>query len=85
MLHFTGSMDHGEHYGTGWAMILEKILVQKCKFLIFLLDDYFSGDVRRRGARKSIACEQALRGALLTGQEKKGELATTSLDFEYLH
>ena len=85
MLHFTGSMDHGEHYGTGWAMILEKILVQKCKFLIFLLDDYFSGDVRRWGARKSIACEQALRGALLTGQEKKGELATTSLDFEYLH
>ena len=47
MLHFTGSMDHGEHYGTGWAMILEKILVQKCKLLIFLLDDYFSGDVRR--------------------------------------
>ena len=24
-------------------------------------------------------------GALVAGQEKKGELATTSLEFEYLH
>ena len=32
-----------------------------------------------------IACEQALLGALATGQEKEGELATTSLEFEYLH
>ena len=31
-----------------------------------------------------IACEQALRGALAAGWEKEGELATTSLEFEYL-
>ena len=32
-----------------------------------------------------LACEQALRGALTAGREKEGELATTSLEFEYLH
>ena len=32
-----------------------------------------------------LASEQALRGVLLAGREKKGELATTSLEFEYLH
>ena len=31
-----------------------------------------------------VPCEQALWGALAVGQEKEGELATTSLDFEYL-
>ena len=30
-----------------------------------------------------LACEQALRGALAAGQEKEGELATTSLEFEF--
>ena len=32
-----------------------------------------------------ITCEQVLWGALEAGQEKEGELATTSLEFEYLH
>ena len=32
-----------------------------------------------------LAREQALRGALAAGREKEGELATTSLEFEYLH
>ena len=32
-----------------------------------------------------LACEQALRGALTAGREKEGELATRSLEFEYLH
>ena len=32
-----------------------------------------------------IACEQALQDTLVAGQEKKGELATTSLEYEYLH
>ena len=32
-----------------------------------------------------IACEQAVRGALAVGREKEGELAITSLEFEYLH
>ena len=32
-----------------------------------------------------VACEQGLRGALAAGHEKEGELATTSLEFEYLH
>ena len=33
----------------------------------------------------ALACEQALRGALVAGWEKEGEFATTSLEFEYLH
>ena len=33
----------------------------------------------------NVACEQALRGALAARREKEGELATTSLEFEYLH
>lgn len=32
-----------------------------------------------------LACDQALWGALAAGQEKEGELSTTSLEFEYLH
>ena len=32
-----------------------------------------------------VACEQGLRGALAAGRGKEGELATTSLEFEYLH
>ena len=32
-----------------------------------------------------ITCEQVLWGALEAGREKEGELATTSLEFEYLH
>ena len=35
--------------------------------------------------RVIIAYEQALPGALAAGQGKEGELATTSLEFEYLH
>ena len=35
--------------------------------------------------RCMVAYGQALRGALAAGREKKGELATTSLEFEYLH
>ena len=34
---------------------------------------------------RTLACEQALRGALAAGREKEGELATTSLKFEYLY
>ena len=36
-------------------------------------------------ALQKLACEQAFRSALASGREKKGELATTSLKFEYLH
>ena len=32
-----------------------------------------------------LACRQALRDALAAGRVKEGELATTSLEFEYLH
>ena len=32
-----------------------------------------------------VACEQALQDALAAGRGKKGKLATTSLQFEYLH
>ena len=36
-------------------------------------------------AAVSLACKQALRGALVAGQEKGRELATISLEVEYLH
>ena len=36
-----------------------------------------------RVAVKSLACEQVLWGALTAGRDKKGELATTSLEFEF--
>ena len=35
--------------------------------------------------KHGVACEQALLGTRAVGQEKEGELATTSLEFEYLH
>ena len=35
--------------------------------------------------RNKLASQQTLRGALAAGREKEGELATTSLEFEYLH
>ena len=35
--------------------------------------------------RNKLASEQTLWGALAAGREKEGELATTSLEFEYLH
>ena len=37
------------------------------------------------GLGKKIACEQALRGTLAARREMEGELATTSLEFDYLH
>ena len=37
------------------------------------------------GVQTALACGQTLRGALVTGQEKERELATTSLESEYLH
>ena len=36
-------------------------------------------------AHISVACEQALRGTPAAEREKEGELATTSLEIEYLH
>ena len=36
------------------------------------------------GRMTGITCEQVLWGALEAGREKEGELATTSLEFEYL-
>ena len=34
---------------------------------------------------QNITCQQALLGLLTVGWEKEGELATTSLEFEYPH
>ena len=35
--------------------------------------------------KHGVACKQALWDTRALGQEKEGELATTSLEFEYLH
>jgi len=32
-----------------------------------------------------LACEHVFQGALAAGRKKEGEIATTSLEFEYLH
>ena len=37
------------------------------------------------GKLPGISLQQAHRGALVAGREKEGELATTSVEFEYLH
>ena len=37
------------------------------------------------GVQTALACGQTLRGALAAGRKKERELATTSLEFEYLH
>ena len=42
-------------------------------------------NTRKTSENKAIIHLQALRGVLVAGQEKEGELATTSLEFEYLH
>ena len=39
----------------------------------------------QNGSVNILACEQAVRGALSAGREREGELATTFLEFEYLH
>ena len=43
------------------------------------------GGAKPPSYRVIIAYEQPLRSTLAAGQEKEGELATTSLEFEYLH
>ena len=32
----------------------------------------------------NLACKQALQGAVAVGRQKEGELATTSIEFEYI-
>ena len=43
------------------------------------------GPFHETKTRRRIACGQTPRDALEAGREKEGELATTSLEFEYLH
>ena len=43
------------------------------------------GPLHETKTRCRIVCEQALRDVLEVGREKEGDLATTSLEFEYLH
>ena len=44
------------------------------------LNDGMTDHFKRKPNFNVIACEQALRGTLAAGQEKEGELATTSLE-----
>ena len=43
----------------------------------------FKASFPERHSVQNVACEQALQGTLATGQEKEGELATTSLEFKH--
>ena len=42
-------------------------------------------DLKYLFSSSQVACERALLSALVAGQEKEGELATRSQEFEYLH
>ena len=46
---------------------------------------YKSGERSDPASTGVLACEQAHRGALVAGREKEGELAATSVEFEYLY
>ena len=69
----------------------EKLFQISCKFILcdHVLNTHFLPFTKNlcsvQGDIIIIACEQALRGALAAGREKKGELATKSPEFEYLH
>ena len=47
------------------------------------MENYIFGS--ETGTGYGVACKQALRGALAAGWEKDGKVATTSLEFDYLH
>ena len=51
-------------------------------FQSFLLSLYITGESSSTIAR---ACKQALWGTLAAGQQKEGQLVTTSLECDYLH
>ena len=54
-------------------------------FLHLLVFNYSSKRHNKLNSRKviAIACQQALRDALAAGRENEGDLATTSLEFEF--
>ena len=60
-----------------------------CFFFVFFLHllvfNYSSKRHNKLNSRKviAIACQQALRDALAAGRENEGDLATTSLEFEF--
>ena len=50
-----------------------------------VLTKFFKSELFSCLANNKLACKQAPLGALVAGQEKEGELATMSLEFENLH
>ena len=62
------------------------IVLEDGGIVTFIYSDYFSKGYRANYLRRyesCYACEQALRGALAAEWEKKGGLATTSLEFDF--
>ena len=60
--------------------------MSNCHFRPPSLDNNVSPRLQAHSVRLGcvhIACEQALRGTLVVGQEKEGELAATSLELEF--
>ena len=63
-----------------------KLHNQELSFLTFFLVEqfcYYRNPLTN--TIRALACKQALRDAQVLGREKEGGLATTSLEFEYLH
>ena len=61
-----------------WTAVTQPLKVQFLLLLLFVCHNKLNSRIVI-----AIACEQALRGALAAGREKEGELATTSLEFEF--
>ena len=62
------------------------IVLEDGSIITFIYSDYFSKGYRANHLRRyesCEACEQALRGPLAAEWEKKGGLATTSLEFDF--
>ena len=67
-----------------FKFILGINLIFHCfKLIIIHYQNKIQAKLNHNISMADIASEQALRGALAAGREKKGELATLSLEFEF--
>ena len=73
-----GAVEQDIHWSGFRTNTSQKILVQLQSFALETLTVEFPSNELKR-----LACEQALRGALVMGWEKNGEFATTSLKLEF--
>ena len=73
-----GAVEQDIHWFGFRTNTSQKILVQLQSLVLETPNVEFLANELKR-----LACEQALQGTLVVGWEKEGELATTSLEFEF--